>query len=132
MRRVFTCLTSDRQRVLSSQADPDCPLGGFVVATLCPAPPPPAFLKTMEHEEEDESSGDARSRDSYGDPYEQCQRHQPKPEGRPTDYGHDYGDLEEDVLGKNVQVWPIARRSILLMHARTVGCNEWAGGGGRE
>jgi hypothetical protein len=23
---------------------------------------------------------------------------------QPTDYGHDYGDLEEDILGKDVQV----------------------------
>jgi hypothetical protein len=28
---------------------------------------------------------------------------------QPTDYGHDYGDLGEDILGKDVQVWPIAR-----------------------
>ena len=55
-----------------------------------------------------------------------------KPEDQPTDYGHDYGDLDEDILGKNVQVWPIARRSIVLMHVRTVGSKECAGGGGWE
>ncbi len=77
--------------------------------------------------EEDEGSDDAEE--------ERSQRHQPtesKPEDQPTDYGHDYGDLEEDVLGKNVQVWPIARQSIVFMHVRTVGSKECAGGGGWE
>ncbi len=56
----------------------------------------------------------------------------PEDQHQPTDYGHDYGDQDEDILGKNVQVWPIARRSIVLMHVRTVGSKECAGGGGRE
>jgi hypothetical protein len=45
----------------------------------------------------------------------------PEDQDQPTDYGHDYGDQGEDILGKNVQVWPIARRGIVLMHVRTVG-----------
>jgi hypothetical protein len=56
----------------------------------------------------------------------------PEDQHQPTDYGHDYGDQDEDILGKNVQVWLIARRSIVLMHVRTVGSKECAGGGGRE
>jgi hypothetical protein len=56
----------------------------------------------------------------------------PEDQHQPTDYGHDYGDQDEDILGKNVQVWPIARRGIVLMHVRTVGSKECAGGRGRE
>jgi hypothetical protein len=56
-------------------------------------------------EEEEEEEEERISRSAFKDPNEG----KPNPADQPTDYADDYGELETDVLGKNVQV-PIALR----------------------